>query len=317
VTARGRTPRVDITERSQASAESRREKTAGRVASVAVLPFVNLSADPENEFFADGITEDVITHLAKIKSLKVISRTSIMSFKKRDLVLRQIGERLGATTLLEGSVRRCGGRVRIVAQLIECASAEHLWAETYDRDLTDIFKIQSDVALKIANALRAELSHEERVRVGRRPTDDLAAYELYLRGRNWFHQFTEEGYRRSLVDYHAAVDRDPGFALAWASIAGAHAELCISGVVGTSPEENILLAKKAATRALDSSNGDVGKWFWLEEPHYFRLADNSSPRPNDLSAYHRKEEGTFRKFHAYRTGDGGRHSHGSRPIPAR
>jgi len=243
---------VPVTQVAPVHAAKAKEKNATTpAASVAVLPFVNLSADPENEFFADGITEDVITHLAKIKSLKVISRTSVMTFKKRDRGLREIGERLGVSTLLEGSVRRAGSRVRIVAQLIDCATDEHLWAETYDRDLTDIFAIQTDVALKIATALRAELSHDERSRVGRRPTDDLAAYELYLRGRNWFHQYTEEGYRRSLLDYHAAIDRDPGFALAWASIAGAHTELCIGGSVGKSPEETIALAKKAATHALE------------------------------------------------------------------
>ena len=243
---------VPVTQVAPVHAAKAKEKNATTpAASVAVLPFVNLSADPENEFFADGITEDVITHLAKIKSLKVISRTSVMTFKKRDRGLREIGERLGASTLLEGSVRRAGSRVRIVAQLIDCATDEHLWAETYDRDLTDIFAIQTDVALKIATALRAELSHDERSRVGRRPTDDPAAYELYLRGRNWFHLYTEEGYRRSLLDYHAAVDRDPGFALAWASIAGAHTELCIGGSVGKSPEEAIALAKKAATHALE------------------------------------------------------------------
>jgi TolB-like protein/Flp pilus assembly protein TadD len=243
---------VPVTQVAPVHAARAKEKNATTpAASVAVLPFANLSADPENEFFADGITEDVITHLAKIKSLKVISRTSVMTFKKRDAGLREIGERLGASTLLEGSVRRAGSRVRIVAQLLDCATDEHLWAETYDRDLTDIFAIQTDVALKIATALRAELSHDERSRAGRRPTDDLAAYELYLRGRNWFHQYTEEGFRRSLLDYHAAVDRDPGFALAWASIAGAHTELCIGGSVGKSPEETIVLAKKAATRALE------------------------------------------------------------------
>jgi TolB-like protein/tetratricopeptide (TPR) repeat protein len=241
-----------VTEVSPVHAAKTKEKNASTAAaSVAVLPFVNLSANPENEFFADGITEDVITHLAKIKSLKVISRTSVMAFKKREGGLREIGERLGASTLLEGSVRRAGSRVRIVAQLIDCATDEHLWAETYDRELTDIFGIQTDVALKIATALRAELSHDERSRVGRRPSDDFAAYELYLRGRNWFHQYTEEGFRRSLLDYHAAVDRDPGFALAWASIAWAHTELCIGGSVGKSPEEAIALAKKAATRALE------------------------------------------------------------------
>lgn len=242
---------VPVTKAAPIHAAEAKEKSATTIASVAVLPFVNLNADPENEFFADGITEDVITHLAKIKSLKVISRTSVMAFKTRNGGLREIGERLGASTLLEGSIRRADSRVRIVAQLIDCATDKHLWAETYDRDLTDIFAIQSAVALNIANALRAELSHDERARVGRRPTEDLAAYELYLRGRNWFHQYTEEGYRRSLLDYQAAIDRDPGFALAWASIAWAHTELCIGGTVGKSPEETILLAKKAAKRALD------------------------------------------------------------------
>ncbi len=114
--------------------------------SVAVLPFANLSADPENEYFADGITEDVIAQLSKIKSLKVVSRTSVMAFKKRDQTLREIASRLQVGALLEGSVRRAGNRVRIVAQLIDAAGDEHLWTETYDRDLTDIFAIQSEVA---------------------------------------------------------------------------------------------------------------------------------------------------------------------------
>lgn len=222
-----------------------------RSASVAVLPFINLSADPENEFFADGITEDVIAHLTKIRSLKVISRTSVMAFKKRDCGLREIGERLGASTLLEGSVRRAGNRVRIIAQLIDGATDEHIWAESYDRDLTDVFAIQTDVALNIANALRAELSHDERARVGRRPTHDLEAYDLYVRGRNSLNQFTEEGWRRSLIDFNAAIARDPNFALAWASIASAHAQMCIEGSLKRPPEEAIRLAKAAAARALE------------------------------------------------------------------
>jgi serine/threonine-protein kinase len=219
--------------------------------SIAVLPFVNLSADSENEFFADGITEDVIAHLAKIRSLKVISRTSVMVFKKSGLSLREISEKLGAASLLEGSVRRAGNRVRIVAQLVDAASDKHIWSETYDRDLTDIFAIQTDVALNIAIALRAELSIDERARVGRPPTYDLEAYDHYLRGRNWFYRFTEEGFRRSLVDFDAAVARDPGFALAWASIAETHAESCIQGFAGNSPEVTIRLARAAAVRALE------------------------------------------------------------------
>ncbi|HEX4067569.1 MAG TPA: protein kinase [Acidobacteriaceae bacterium] len=222
-----------------------------RAASVAVLPFANLSADSENEFFADGITEDVIAHLARIRPLKVISRTSIMAFKKSQGSLREIGEKLGAATVVEGSIRRAGNRVRIVAQLVDVHSDEHLWAETYDRDLTDIFAIQSDVALKIATALRAQLSNEERMRVVRPPTEDFAAYELYLRGRNHFYLSSAEGFRRSLVSYQAAIARDPGFALAWAAIAESYTELCIGGSVGSSSEDAISSARAAAARALE------------------------------------------------------------------
>jgi TolB-like protein len=222
-----------------------------RAASVAVLPFVNLSADPENEFFADGITEDVIAHLAKIRSLKVISRSSVIAFKKRDRNLREIGEKLGAATLLDGSVRRAGNRVRIVAQLIEGSTDEHIWADTYDRDLTDIFAIQTDVALKIANALRGELSKDERARVGRRPTEDLQAYELYLRGRNAYYRFTKEGFRSSIAQFEAALARDPSFALAWASLGEVHAESCIHGEAGILPEQAIPLARQASARAVE------------------------------------------------------------------
>ena len=142
-----------------------------------------MSADPENEYFADGITEDVIAQLSRIQALKVISRTSVMRFKKREQSLGEIGAALEATTILEGSVRRVADRVRIVAQLIDVATDRHLWAETYDRQLTDIFAIQTDVALQIAAALRAELSKDERTRIRREPTSNLEAYQLYLKGR--------------------------------------------------------------------------------------------------------------------------------------
>ncbi len=140
-----------------------------RAPSIAVFPFLNLSTDPENEFFADGITEDVIAQLSKIRALKVISRTSVMPFRKREQSLREIGAALEVANLLEGSVRRAGSRVRIVAQLIDAGTDQHLWAETYDRDLTDIIAIQSDVALQIAGALEAELSSEETRRIRQRP----------------------------------------------------------------------------------------------------------------------------------------------------
>jgi len=143
--------------------------------SVAVLPFLNLSPDPENEFFADGVTEDVIAQLSKIRGLKVISRTSVMRYKKREQGLREIADTLGVATLLDGSVRRAGNRVRIVAQLVDASSDQPLWSETYDRQLTDIFAIQSDVALEIGSALEAEMSAAERRRIHREPTANLQA----------------------------------------------------------------------------------------------------------------------------------------------
>jgi serine/threonine-protein kinase len=143
--------------------------------SVAVLPFLNMSADPENEYFADGITEDVIAQLSQISDLKVISRTSVMPFKQREQGVRETAAQLNVATLLDGSVRRAAGRVRIVAHLIDAATDRHLWSETYDRELADIFAIQTDVALQIAGALEAELSPGEKNRMLRQPTSDLEA----------------------------------------------------------------------------------------------------------------------------------------------
>jgi TolB-like protein len=181
-----------------------------------VLPFRNLSADPENEYFADGITEDVIAQLSKVPSLRVISRSSVMKFKSRDAGLREIAGQLGASVVLDGSVRRAGQRVRIVAQLIDAATDQHLWAETYDRELTDIFAIQSDVALQIATALQAGLTADERSRMGKPPTDDLDAYQLYLQGRHCVVRFTTEGMKQGIGFFDRAIERDPDFVLAYA-----------------------------------------------------------------------------------------------------
>ncbi len=223
--------------------------------SVAVLPFISLSADPENDYFADGITEDVIAHLAKVRSLKVISRTSVMAFKKRDQGLREIAAALGAGTIVEGSVRRAGNRVRIVAQLIDAVADEHVWAETYDRDLTDIFAIQTDVALKIAAALQAELSPNERARIGRTPTADIEAYQLYLQGRQCFMRFNPEGYRRSIALIEQAIGKDPSFALAHTALAHTYAHLGFEGIVGWEPGVVYRRAKDAIARALAIDDG--------------------------------------------------------------
>ncbi len=219
--------------------------------SVAVLPFLNYSADPENEFFADGITEDVIAQLAKIRSLKVISHTSVMPFKRRELSLKEIGTRLNAGTLLEGSIRRAGNRVRIVAQLIDAETDRHLWAETYDRDLTDIFAIQSDVALQIAGALEAELSHEETTRIKKQPTDDVQAYQSYLMARHCLARWTNEGFVQAIKHYEQAIARDKDYALAYADLGYLYTEIGI-GVAGSlPPEEAFRKAKAAVAKALE------------------------------------------------------------------
>ncbi|HVN76417.1 MAG TPA: protein kinase [Thermoanaerobaculaceae bacterium] len=223
--------------------------------SVAVLPFVNMSADPENEFFADGITEDVIAHLAKIRTLRVTSRTSVMAFKRRQQSLREIGAALGVAAIVEGSVRRFGNRVRIVAQLVDPGTDEHLWAESYDRELDDIFAIQTDVALQIAAALRAELTVEERARIGVRPTRDLEAYQLYLQGRHHLLRFTREGLTEGLACFERAVARDPSFALAYTAMAHAHTQFGIEGMSGVQPLEAFERAQAAVQSALALDDG--------------------------------------------------------------
>jgi len=198
---------------------------------IAVLPFVNLSPDPENDYFADGITEDVIAQLAKIRALKVIARASVMPFKQRDRSLAQIANALGVSVLLDGSVRRAGDRVRIVAKLIDVKTDEHLWAETYDRELTDIFAIQAEVALHIAAALEAELTIDEQARVRRMPTRDLPAYQLFLKGRQRFIEYTPDSFHDAIEYFRQAIGRDASFALAWAHIGMAYTELTESGAI--------------------------------------------------------------------------------------
>ena len=220
--------------------------------SIAVLPFLNMSADPENEYFADGMTEDVIAQLSKIRALKVISRTSVMPFKKREQSLREIAAKLGVATLVEGSLRRAGNRVRIVAQLIDAETDQHLWAETYDRQFTDIFAIQSDVALQIAAAVNAEISTGEKTRIGKEPTSDLEAYHLYLKGQHCLLRYTSEGIRQGLEYFEQAIEKDPNYALAFTGVATACVILGMGFRPGEiRPHEAYRRAKDAVAKAVD------------------------------------------------------------------
>jgi TolB-like protein/Tfp pilus assembly protein PilF len=220
--------------------------------SVAVLPFVNLSAEPESELFSDGITFDIINHLAKITDLKVISRTSVMRYKATQVPLRQIGEELGVVTIVEGEVQRVGDRVRISAQLVDARTDEHLWADQYDRELLDVFAIQSDVAQQVAGALRATLTLGERQRIERRPTEDFQAYTLYLKGR-YFWDRRGEGIAKGLEYFQRALEIDPDYALAHAGVADCILLLGFYGYMP--PSEAWPKAKAAALRALEIDNG--------------------------------------------------------------
>jgi TolB-like protein/Flp pilus assembly protein TadD len=225
--------------------------------SIAVLPFANMSDEPANEYFSDGITDDIIIHLSKIADLKVISRTSSMRYKESDKDLRQIAAELGVATILEGGVQRSGDRVRINARLVDAARDEDLWAEQYNRELTDVFEIQTDVALDIAGALQARLSPDERGRVERTPTEDLEAYNLYLQGRHFWNRRTAEGLRTAIGYFERAIERDSAYAPAWVGLADAYSILANWGYL--SPSEALEEAKPAAQRALeiDETLGDA------------------------------------------------------------
>ncbi len=216
--------------------------------SIAVLPFVNFSEE-EGDWFSDGITDDILTHLSKIGDLKVIGRTSVMQYKNTTKRLRDIGRELGVATLLEGSVRRADSRVRITSQLVDAETEEHLWAETYDRDLTDIFAIQSDVAKKIAAALKAVLSPAERQRIEERPTESTAAYDYYLRAYEYERQSDDRKALEVASDlYKKAVAIDSTFAQAYARLGHKHALMYWFGIDRTN--QRLAMARDAVDQAL-------------------------------------------------------------------
>src|SRR6476659_233756 len=186
--------------------------------SIAVLPFENLSEDKANAYFADGIQEEILTRLSRIGDLKVISRTSTQRFKNSPDSISQIASQLGVANIVEGSVRKAGNRVRVHVQLIDAGNDAHLWAERYDRELDDIFAVESDIAANIAEALQARLSGAERRAILAQPTTNLEAHELYLRGRHLWQNFYAPGYEKIRDYFQRAVELDPSYALAYAGL---------------------------------------------------------------------------------------------------
>jgi TolB-like protein len=182
---------------------------------IAVLPFVSMSPDPNDEYFADGMTEEIISTVSGISGLRVISRTSVMSYKGTAKKLKEIGRELEVGSVLEGSFRKAGNRIRVTTQLINVADDEHLWAQNYDRNLDDLFEVQSDIAKQVADALRVKILSPEKERIEKKPTESTTAYSLYLKGRYFWSKRGVESTRRALEYFELAAKEDPGFALGY------------------------------------------------------------------------------------------------------
>lgn len=203
----------------------RASRAASMEKSVAVLYFENLSGQKEDEYFRDGITEDITTELSKIKALKVFSRSAVLAFRDKAVMPAEVGEKLKALYLLEGSLRRDADRLRITAKLVETRSGHCVWAERYDRKLEDVFTIPDEIATNIANELRVVLTETEKQAIAKIPTVDVRAYDFYLRGRQFFHQFRRKGFDLAREMFGKAIEIDPGYARAYAGIADCSAFL--------------------------------------------------------------------------------------------
>ncbi len=265
-----------------------------RQPSIAVLPFTNLSADKEQDYFCDGMAEEIINALTHVEGLRVVARTSAFVFKDRREDIREIGKKLNVEALLEGSVRKAGNRLRITAQLINVADGYHLWSEKYDQDMEDIFAIQDEISLAIVNKLKLKLLGGEKAKLVKRHTEDLDAYNLYLKGRYFWNKRTEEGFQKSLECFWQAIEKDPTYALAYAGIADCYDLLGWYGYLP--PKEAFPRAKAAAEKALEMDNAlaeahtslagasEFYDWDWLAAEREYKRAIELNP--SHATAHH-------------------------------
>jgi eukaryotic-like serine/threonine-protein kinase len=256
--------------------------------SLAVLPFVNLSPDPESEYFSDGMTEELISALTKVKGLRVTARSSAFAFKGKDVDVREIGQKLNVGAVLEGSVRRAGDRLRITAQLIDSADGYYVWSETFDRGMADVFAVQDELSRAITANLRVRLTPGQEP-LNEPPTDNIDAYTSYLKGLHHLNRRTVEGYRQSIEFFQAAVAKDPAYALPYAGIAHAYAVLGFDWYGGMAPREARPLAVTAVTRSLELDHNLVEghtalamirmlyEWDWSGTEASFRRAIEINP----------------------------------------
>lgn len=219
--------------------------------SIAILPFVNVSADPENEFFCDGLADELINRLMKLDKLRVAARTSTFALKGRDSDIRHIGQDLNVHTVLEGTVRKSGNQLRITAQLINCTDGYQIWSERYDRQLADIFEIQDEIALAIVDALKVRLLSNEKAVLRKRYTDNVEAYELYLKGRLW-NRRTADGFKSAIGYFQKAIELDNGYAIAYAGLADYYTVLAF--YEGVAPNVAGAKAKSLAEKAIELDN---------------------------------------------------------------
>ena len=226
-----------------------KEETALPRDRIAILPFANMSPDPNDEYFADGMTEEIISTVSGISGLNVISRTSVMHYKKTEKTLKEIGRELEVGSVLEGSFRKAGNRIRVTTQLIDVAADRHLWAQNYDRNLDDVFAVQSDIAKQVAEALKIRILSPEKERIEKKPTESTTAYALYLKGRYYWAKRELEDVRRAIHYFELSVHEDPGFALGY--VGEADCCLALRDNWGIDREANLLKEKSMVAKALE------------------------------------------------------------------
>jgi len=217
--------------------------------SIAVLPFENLSRDPDNAYFAEGIQDEILTRLAKVADLKVISHTSTQRYKSSPDNLPQIAKELGVANILEGSVQKSKDQVRVNVQLINAATDAHLWADSFDRKLIDIFAVESEIAAKVADILKAKLTGAEQHAISMQPTRNTEAYQLYLKGRYFWNKRTGPDLQKAIDYFKQAIEKDPGYALAYVGLGDSY--ILLSGFGAAPPQDSFPLAEAAAKKALE------------------------------------------------------------------
>jgi len=217
--------------------------------SIAVLPFENLSRDPDNAYFAEGIQDEILTRLAKVADLKVISHTSTQRYKSSPDNLPQIAKELGVAHILEGSVQKSQDQVRVNVQLINAATDAHLWADSFDRKLIDIFAVESEIAAKVADILKAKLTGAEQHAISMQPTRNTEAYQLYLKGRFFWNKRTGPDLQKAIDYFKQAIEKDPGYALAYVGLGDSY--ILLSGFGAAPPQDSFPRAEAAAKKALE------------------------------------------------------------------